>query len=294
MAKKFGKNKRNKIFIEIIAVLLIFSVWQINSYIQSKKSAIVEGTVEVHIIDVGQGDCTLIKTEDGNVLIDAGTGDSEEALSDYLEKENIDSFEYCIFTHPHEDHIGGADMIIENYDVENVIMSHVEATSATFGRLLSALENSDANIIEAVAGDVYNVGDLSIIVLAPIVKDSSRDSNNSSVVVRIGYGEIGMLFTGDAEHAEENDILNSPYSLYLDCDFIKMGHHGSSTSSSENFMDAVSPSLASISCGALNSYGHPHRETINLLNDIGVEYHRTDEEGSLVFICDGKTINIEK
>ena len=183
-------------------------------------------------------------------------------------------------------------MIIEDYDVRNVIISPAVTDTRTFERLLDALERSDANVIEALPDAKYNVGDAEIMIMGPVAVGSGRDLNNSSVVARISYGSVRMMFTGDAEAAEEGDILER-YSVFeLDCDFLKMGHHGSSTSRSEDFMNAVTPSIAAISCGKGNSYGHPHGETITLLEERNIEYHRTDELGDLVYVCDGRTIEL--
>lgn len=289
---KKKKYHKIKIIIDVIAIIAVLIFWQVREIQKQRASELASGTVEVHVIDVGQGDSILIKTELGNVLIDAGTGDSEEELSLYLDSQNVSDFEYCIFTHPHEDHIGGADMIIEDYGARNVIMSPASTDTATFDRLLDALERSDANVIEAETGSRYQFGDLEIFILAPVVSDNSRDLNNSSVIARITYGGVRMMFTGDAEHIEEADLLEGYSAATLDCDFLKMGHHGSSTSSSKAFMDAVTPSVAAISCGIDNSYGHPHRETLEMLRERNIEYHRTDELGSIVYVCDGKTIKI--
>lgn len=287
-----AKRHRRKLTVELI-ILAVFIIIAGYRYIQNmQKAELVGGTIELHVIDVGQGDSILIKTEAGNILIDAGTGESETALSSYLDSVGVSDFEYCIFTHPHEDHIGGADMIIEDYDVRNVIISPAVTDTRTFERLLDALERSDANVIEALPDSKYNVGDVEIMILGPVAVGSGRDLNNSSVIARISYGSVRMMFTGDAEAQEESDILER-YSVFeLDCDFLKMGHHGSSTSSSEAFMNAVTPSIAAISCGKGNSYGHPHGETITLLEERNIEYHRTDELGDLVYVCDGKTIEL--
>ncbi|MBR3967077.1 MAG: MBL fold metallo-hydrolase [Clostridia bacterium] len=288
MARK--RSKSLKIELIILAIFVIIAGY--NYYQKMKSAELVDDTVELHIIDVGQGDSVLIKTKAGNILIDAGTGESEEALSHYLYSVGVDSFEYCIFTHPHEDHIGGADMIMENYDVRNVIISPAVTDTVTFERLIDALERSDANIIEAVPDSKYSVGDVEIMIMGPIELED-RDLNNSSVITRVSYGAVRMMFTGDAEKKQENDILHR-YSVFdLDCDFLKMGHHGSSTSSSEDFVFAVSPYLAAISCGMDNEYGHPHSEILSLLEREEIEYHRTDLMGDIVYVCDGKNLELK-
>ncbi|MEE0970419.1 MAG: ComEC/Rec2 family competence protein [Clostridia bacterium] len=289
MKTKFRKSS----YLKAIIFLVIVIVCTVR-YIQSERTAaLVDGTIEIHIIDVGQGDSVLVKTKSGNLLIDAGTNNSEEVLSEYLESVNVTEFEYCIFTHPHEDHIGGADMIIEEYDVRNVILSPAVSSSNTFERLLDALERSEAEVFEAVPGDKYDIGDLQIFIMGPSVVSSGRDLNNTSVITRLTYGKSRFMFTGDAEKLQEGDILSEYTSLELQCDFLKMGHHGSSTSSSKKFMDSVAPLYAAISCGRDNSYGHPHREIIQMLEERGIEYSRTDLEGSIVYICDGSEIKIK-
>ena len=283
-------NKKQKSVLRAIAFVIIFSVALVGYLRDQHKTVKIDDAIEMHVIDVGQGDSVLIKTSVGNLLIDAGPNESEQELFNYLNSQGVSDFEYCIFTHPHEDHIGGADMIFENYDVRNVIISPAVTTTKTFDIFLDALERSDANVIEAVAGSEYLFGDLEIKILGPTVVGKQRDINNTSVVTRISYGTVRMLFTGDAEKQQEEDILHSFSSSELDCDFLKMGHHGSSTSSGDKFIDAVSPSIAAISCGRDNTYGHPHREIIQLLEKRGIEYHRTDKEKSLVYVCDGKNI----
>lgn len=285
-----NNRKTRRLTYEIIFLIIVLIIAAYNFFQRMEEAELVEGTIELHIIDVGQGDSVLLKTKSGNILIDAGTGESEEALSSYLDSVGVDSFEYCIFTHPHEDHIGGADMIIRDYYVKNVIMSPAVTDTAAFERLLDELERSDAKIIEAVPDEKYKVGDAEILIMGPIVVGDSRDLNNTSVIAKITYGAVSMMFTGDAERTQEKDILER-YSLFdLKCDFLKMGHHGSSTSSSENFINAVDPSVAAISCGKNNDYGHPHREIIDILYEMGIEYQRTDELGDLVYIIDGKSI----
>ncbi len=284
-------DKRNKnSYIKLIIFILLLAVGTVMYITELRNNASEEGTIEIHIIDVGQGDCVLVKTDAGNLLIDAGTNDSEYALAAYLDSVGVKDFEYCIFTHPHEDHIGGADMIIDDYNVRNVIMSPASSTLYTYERLLDSLERSEANVIEAVPDSIFNIGELEIFIMAPIVLDEEHSLNNQSVVTRLTFGERRFLFTGDAEVIEELDILDKYDIGDLKCDFLKMGHHGSSTSSCDEFIDAVDPYLAAISCGKNNDYGHPHREIVALLGEREIEYTRTDFDGSSVYVSDGESI----
>lgn len=256
------------------------------------------GELRVHVIDVGQGDSILLTAPGGNVLFDAGDLASrhEQAIKNYLTDLGITTLDYFIITHPDADHIGGADMILTDFTVKNVIMPDATSTSQAFAAMLDALEKSQANVIEAVAGETYALGDLNLKILAPLKKYSS--TNDMSVVIRATYGSVSMMFTGDAEGnmegKSEKDMLATYKASELDCDFLKVGHHGSDTSTSPAFLAAVSPKIAAISCGAGNKHGHPVQSVLDTLNAAGVTVYRTDHSGTLVFVCDGKTIEYKK
>lgn len=247
--------------------------------------------IYVHFIDVGQGDAALVQTASGNLLIDTGTSDSIEALTDYIHALSIETLEYAIFTHPHADHIGGASAVLDTYTVENVIMPNAVSTSKTFEKMLNAIEAEQCEVIEGKAGVSFSMGDVFIELLAP-VSDDLDDLNNASVVAKIIYGNISFLFTGDAETASESEMLDRD-AAKLDVDILKVGHHGSSTSSSAKFLAAVSPEIAVVSAGLYNEYGHPHAEVVNRLQDIGTELYRTDKNGSVVVHTDGNTYEIQ-
>ena len=260
--------------------------------------ATVEGQVQVHVIDVGQGDAILLTTPDGNMLIDAGDNVEryEQALKSYLDKLNIKTLDYFVLTHPHADHIGGADMILKNYTVKTVIMPDKAATSGVYESMLDALEANGADLELAEPGMTFSIGDLSCKILAPLKKYS--DANDASVVIRATFGEVSMMFTGDAEGNKEGqsekDIVATYSASELQCDFLKVGHHGSDTSTSPAFLKAVNPKIAAISVGTGNKYNHPVQSTLDALNAAGVAVYRTDLSGSLVFICDGKTIEYQQ
>lgn len=247
-------------------------------------SSTSEGSVTVHFVDVGQGDCTIICTENGNVIIDAGTNSSEEEMQAYIDKLGIKSFKYAIFTHPHEDHIGGAEVILRNYKVDNVIIPDYEATTKVYTTMLDAIDESGANVkvIEANEEYSFSVGSLKAKILAPVEFDD--ETNNSSIVTRFTFAKTSFLIMGDAEEDSEELILQKYNKVQLKADIIKLGHHGSNTSSSREFLEAVSPKVAIISCGVDNKYGHPHQVTLEKLSSLGVKYHRTDKEGSIVYV----------
>ncbi len=284
--KKISPKVRNI----ILAVALVIAAL---SYLYEnciRKPVTVDGEIVVHAIDVGQGDSTLIMAPEGNLLIDAGTNSSENCLLAYLDTQGIETIDYFILTHPHEDHIGGADAVFENYTVKNVIMTFFTSTSNAYDAVLDALkENVNTNVIECEAGAEYSVGEMTIKLLGPDPDDLGDDANNSSIITKITYGESSLMFTGDAEYGVEARLI-SRWGNELDCDFMKMGHHGSSTSNSDAFMDMVSPYMAVISCGEDNSYGHPHREIVAMLKEKNIEYYRTDKAGSVTFVCDGEKI----
>lgn len=247
----------------------------------------------VHYIDVGQADCSLLICGDDTVLIDAGDVDGYDAIHTYLQSQNVKEIDYFILTHAHADHIGSAVKILENYTVHNVIMpKYSEAnmpTSKIYEDLLYALSDSEAKVIAAKPGNSYTLSACSFTVLAP--NKDYENVNNSSVVVRFVYGDTAFLFQGDAEKESEQDILDAGFPLQVDV--IKLGHHGSKTSSSAGYLTAVKPQLAIISCGENNAYNHPSETILKRLDDFGIDYRRTDRNGNIVVTSDGKSISVE-
>ena len=258
---------------------------------ETRQPVTLDGEMQLHVIDVGQGDSTLIMSKDGIVLVDAGPGSAEDSLVEYLKDVGITTIDYAIFTHPDEDHIGGADVVINNFEVKNVIMPNATKTTKTFEKMIEAIEQSNANVIEATSGASYTLGDIAFRILAPN-KASYDATNNYSVVVKLTYGNNTFMLTGDAESESESEILAKYPASELRADFLKVGHHGSSTSTSTAFLTAVSPSIASISCGEDNKYNHPHRETIEKLQGANIKVYRTDLLSTIVFVCDGNTISV--
>ncbi|KDR95047.1 Metal-dependent hydrolase, beta-lactamase superfamily II [Peptoclostridium litorale DSM 5388] len=245
--------------------------------------------LSVHFIDVGQGDSTLILAPQGEaMLIDAGNNGVGDDVIAYMKNQGVEKLDVLVGTHPDADHIGGLDTVIYEYDIESFYMPRKAHTTKTFKDVLLAAKEKGLNIKEAKIGEKFILGeDVKCEILNP-VKEYGDDNNLWSVVVRIEYGKRSLLFMGDAEIENESDMLE--YGAYVDSDVIKLGHHGSSTSSSESFIKAVSPDAAVVSCKMENSYGHPHRETLELLEKEGIELYRTDEQGSVVFYCDKNRI----
>ncbi len=258
--------------------------------------------ISVHVIDVGQGDAILIMTESGNMLIDSGDLGNEprNKLSSYLSAQGITSFEYVVFTHPDADHIGSGDYIIENYEVGTVIMPDFEKTTAVYNRLIDAIDEKDVALILIgedkeiceQAGYSFVLGPITNTVMGPT--EDFKDANEMSVVIKSVYGETSMLFSGDAEKESEAAMLEMYTKGELDCDILKVGHHGSRTSSTEDFLSEVTPRDVIISCGEGNKYGHPHKETIDKFTEAKYTIYRTDTDGSVVITTDGVTYSITK
>ncbi|MBR5452680.1 MAG: MBL fold metallo-hydrolase [Clostridia bacterium] len=295
MAKYKRKNQKKYPSWVTVLLIVIFIAYAAYNYFKENPLIITEkpsdGEIIVHSVDVGQGDCTIIASNEGNIIIDAGPGSGEDHLRAYIKSLGITEFKYAIFTHPHEDHIGGADMVVNEFKVNNVIMPNAVSNSAAFDKMLTAIENSDTEVIEAVSGSKYSVGDIKMTVLAPN-SEEYESLNDYSVVVKLEYHDNSFMFTGDAEVLSENEILKKYSKAVLDCDVLKAGHHGSSTSNSKKFVSTVSPKIALIYCGVDNDYGHPHREIRKLFSDMGITMLRTDELGDISLRCNGNTIEV--
>ncbi len=256
----------------------------------------VSGSAEaqVYFIDVGQGDSELIRLKDSgiDILIDAGTRSTKQELADYLKELGVDDIDILIGTHPHEDHIGGMAKIIEEFPIGTLYLpetsDEMTPTTKTYESLLDAAENKNVTVRTAAAGDVLlEQGNTSFKVLSPSHTDYDN-LNDYSIVTRLKVGDTAFLFQGDAETPVEEEILDS--GADVSCDVIKLGHHGSSTSSSRAYLEAANPSAAVISCGVGNEYGHPHRETMDLLEKLSITPYRTDTQKTLLAETDGKTI----
>lgn len=283
--KQRWKNKTAYFVLGIfLAILMAFGMKDSNEVLSAQAST--EGNMEVHYIDVGQGDATLIKMDDHAMLIDAGCEDSGTKLQLYLAKQGINSLDYLILTHPDSDHVGGGDVILTKFDCGTVITPDCVKATDSWGDIEAAMKYKGYQAVHPTVGSTYQLGDAQFIILAP--NCSYEDANNSSIALLVTYGNNRFLFTGDAEEKAENDILAN--GLDIKADVYQAGHHGSRSSSSEAFMQAVKPSYAVISCGADNTYGHPHAEVLNRFRSMGIQVYRTDEQGTLVAVSDGTTI----
>ena len=291
--KKKAVKKGREWLIRILTSFfsMIFAFFGSYSYAQTGKviprRELLSGTASFHFIDVGQGDATLILTGDAAVLIDTGTGDSAGALTAYLETY-AGKLDYLILTHPHDDHVGGADEVLESIPVGRILMPLVEHNGYTENLLEKAAE-MQIPVYDASIGGQYTAGDITCTLLGPVHKNY-ENLNDVSAVIRIDVGGTSLLVSGDAEAAGEADVLAANDPALFDCDIYQVGHHGSSTSTSLEFFTAISPDHCVISCGYGNSYGHPHTTVLQLLTLSGSEIYRTDTEGTIVLDTDGDTI----
>lgn len=271
----------------LLNAILILSILMGGTSLGSiTASAANPSKMEVHFIDVGQGDATLIICGKHAMLIDAGDSSKGTAIQNYLQKQNVEKLDYLVLTHPDSDHIGGAPVIITKFDIKSVFVSNYEKDNKDYQKLIQALDDKHAAYKTPQVGFRYFLGTAVITFLAP--NDTYDNPNDSSIACIIQNGNTTFLFTGDAGEDAEQDILNNEQDI--SADVYHVGHHGSKYSTSEEFLEAVNPDYAIISCAEGNSYGHPHAETLNKLRTSGVEVYRTDEEGTIVATSDGKKI----
>lgn len=247
-----------------------------------------EGTLEVHYIDVGQGDATLIKCGSHAMLIDGGNNNKGTTVQLYLKKQGVESLDYVIGTHPDADHIGGLDVIVYKYNCDTVIMPDYEKDTKTYQELVDVIHDKNMKITYPVVGEQYALGEAKFTIIAPNSNSYGGNANDYSVAILLEYGKNRFLFTGDAEEASETEMLSN--GIELSADVYKVAHHGSRSASTQEFLNAVHPKYAVISCGEGNSYGHPHAEVLNRLRSMGVEVFRTDEQGSIIASSDGENI----
>lgn len=299
MSRSKARREIRKFFIGLI---LIIGVFIYNNYLQEPinsllkreaynnteekevKSRKVDGALFVEFIDVGQADSILIYNKEHYMLIDGGNNEDGMKLVNYFNSLGITKFDYVIGTHPHEDHIGGLDDIINNFEVGTFYMPNVITTTKTFEDVITALENKQIAFSTPNIGSTFNLGSASFKTL--YVGEDEEDLNDSSIILKMIYGSDSFLFMSDASSKIEKILLEED----IDADVLKVGHHGSQYSSSESFLKKVNPTIAVIQVGIGNSYGHPRKETLDKLNELNVKVYRTDLDGTIIAKSDGENI----
>ena len=301
--KTFFRILRNWLIILLIFILGLCYVFrnQIIDYYnkcKSKKDISAQLTeltngdnpdklLQVHFIDVGQGDATLITYDGYAMLIDAGDNTQGTAIQKYLLDNNIDKLDYVIGTHPDADHIGGLDVIIYKFNCEHIIMPNISKDTKSYQDVILAIEKRNYELLYPVSGSEFYMGEVKFTILSP-KEEEYEDINDYSVVLKMEYGDISFIFAGDAGYMAMEDILDREYNL--DCDVYKVAHHGSADSYNVAFLDEMSPLYMVISCGVDNDYNHPHKEIVEYIDNNNIDFYRTDEQGNIVFYTDGAKI----
>ena len=240
----------------------------------------------VDFIDVGQADSILIRNQDKTMLIDAGTNEAGEMVVNYLDNLGITKIDYLIGTHPHEDHIGGLDDVINQFDIGQIYMPKIQTTTKTFEDVLEAIQNKNLTVTSPNKGDKIELGQaIGEFMTNPILDEDNL--NISSLIIRLEFGNHSFLFMGDAE-IENEETIDWPKT-----DVLKVGHHGSNTSSSENFLKQIQPKYSVIMVGEGNSYKLPTQDTLDKLQKIGSQIYRTDENGTIQMISNGNIIEVK-
>ena len=285
LAQRKRKDEKMRIIENLIlALLLALSTTACGGEGQSAPTAApTEGALEVHYIDVGQADSALILCGGESMLIDGGNVADSSLVVSYLADQGVDSLDYVVCTHAHEDHVGGLSGPLSQYPAEHVLAPVTEYDTKAFENFLKYTRQQGLEVTSPSPGDTWTVGDASVTVLGP--QKAYEDTNNTSIVLRLDYGETSFLFTGDAERDAEADMLEA--GAALQADVLKVGHHGSNTSTSYPFLREVAPEYAVISVGEGNDYGHPHAETMSRLRDADVTVYRTDLQGNIIIQAGG-------
>lgn len=240
----------------------------------------------VHYIDAGQGDAALLQFTDNDdtytILYDSGDWQGDEVVP-YLQQENIDFIDIVMISHPHADHIGQLENVLSNIEVGEVWMTENTANSNVYEGAAEAILASDVDYEEPEAGDVFDIGELTIQILHP--KTLTGDLNEDSLSAHFSYGDTAFLFTGDAYVKQEQQMIDQD--ITIEADFLQLGHHGSDTSTSQTFLDAVKPTYAIYSAGKNNTYGHPHQEVLDRLDSSDIKTYGTDVHGNIIVTTDG-------
>lgn len=251
--------------------------------------------MKMHVIDVGQGDSILIQCGDRNVLIDCGENGMGETVLDYLDRAGVTHLDWLVATHPHSDHIGGMDTVLNSeITVDNMMMPRTSKamtpTTKTYKDLLSAISKKGLKVTQPNPGQTYDLDGVTMLVLSPKKNSDYDDLNDYSVVLKFTYKDVSILTGGDANKKVEKELLKTDYDL--SADIYKVSHHGGKESSCDEFVKALNAKYSAISVGEDNKYGHPKQETLERLNEINSQINRTDTDGSIIYETDGTDIAV--
>lgn len=286
-----GKNIKLRLSLVSVIVLIMLvtgcsaASTELTATLQPEQTS---GDLQVHYIDVGQGASQLIIGPTGKtILIDAGDNSMEETVVGYLQQAGVKKIDILIGTHPDADHVGGLDKVIDHFDIGKIYMPRIQANTKTYESVLQSIKAKNLKVSTAKAGLSLDwEPGIDVKMIAPV--HTYDDPNENSAVIHLTYGQTSFLFTGDAEAQSEADILKS--GAELKADVLLVGHHGSKTSTSQDFLNKVDPSYAVIQVGKDNKYGHPAQETLKRLSDKGIRIYRNDKQGNIVFTSNGTTI----
>lgn len=296
--RKRKQKQKNGKWLKFGLVLIFLTVFLVlreqipgemtKAFLEAASEAFRDGSgLEIHYLDVGQGDSTLILCDGHAMLIDAGDNDRGTAVQSYLESQGVTTLDYVIGTHPDADHIGGLDVVLYKFDCQMVMMPDFEKDTRTYDDVVQTMKQKRYKNTLPEVGTVYELGSAVFTIVAPN-GEYGDDANDYSVGILLQHGKNRFLFTGDAEEASEADMLEN--GIDLEADVFKASHHGSRTANTEEFLQTVDPDYVVISCGQDNSYGHPHAEVMNRLRAMGISVFRTDEQGTIVAYSDGTEI----
>ena len=286
-------EKKKKIISSIIGIIVVLLAGYFGIDLTQDSKVPKDSKLMISYMDVGQGDAAYIKVNGNDILIDAGPRSNSKELLEQLKAKNIDDFELVIATHPHEDHIGGMVDVFKEYEVKAFYSPKITHTTKTYENLVKAVKDEGLKTKELKGGMVIDLGEGAKFEVFTPQKSEYEELNDYSPIMKLSFGDTSYLFTGDAEKLAEEEAL-AKYKTSLDSDVIKFGHHGSSSSSSNAFIEAVSPKYGIISCAKDNKYGHPHRETLDIIKKYNIKTFRTDTDGEIILTSDGKSINFNK
>ncbi|EOU1464563.1 ComEC/Rec2 family competence protein [Clostridium perfringens] len=286
-------DKKKKIISSIIGIIVVLLAGYFGIDLTQDSKVPKDSKLMISYMDVGQGDAAYIKVNGNDILIDAGPRSNSKELLEQLKAKNIDDFELVIATHPHEDHIGGMVDVFKEYEVKAFYSPKITHTTKTYENLVKAVKDEGLKTKELKGGMVIDLGEGAKFEVFTPQKSEYEELNDYSPIMKLSFGDTSYLFTGDAEKLAEEEAL-AKYKNSLDSDVIKFGHHGSSSSSSNAFIEAVSPKYGIISCAKDNKYGHPHRETLDIIKKYNIKTFRTDTDGEIILTSDGKSINFNK